>query len=161
MSAPCTVMGMKMLDSPMLLWSRKFLAWVCEGLGVVERGAGDAGERWRLVKVTIEPAEDPVEFRDDDGDANAGIDGVFGYGPGEVGLAFAGDQREPVGGLVVVLDVGFLNAGGDDRIDGEVRGAEVVEDGAEDVVFMLGLAVDAGRECILRDNGERDACRPE
>jgi len=33
-SAPCTVMGMKMLDSPMLLWSRKLWASVLKGVGV-------------------------------------------------------------------------------------------------------------------------------
>ena len=77
---------------------------VVVGLGVGERRTGDAGERRRLVEVAVEAAEDPVEFGNLHGDADAGIDGVLGDGAGEVGLALAGGEREPGGGFVVVLD---------------------------------------------------------
>ena len=57
--------------------------------------ATNSGEWRRLVEVAIEGAEDPVEFRDLESDADARIDGVLGDGAGEVGLALAGDEGEP------------------------------------------------------------------
>ena len=54
------------------------------------------------------------------GDADARVDGVFGDGAGEVGLALAAGEGEPGGGFVVVFDEGLLDAGGDDGVDGEV-----------------------------------------
>ena len=72
-----------------------------------------------------------------------------------MGLAFARRQREPRGRLVVVLDVQLLNAGGDDRVYGERGTAAVIEDGAEGVVLVLRVAVDAARDAVaLPDGGD-------
>jgi len=61
-------------------------------VGEVEERAGDAGDGWRLVEVSVEGTEDPVEFGDGEGEADAGVEGVFGDGSGEVGLAKAADE---------------------------------------------------------------------
>lgn len=57
--------------------------------------ATNSGEWRRLVEVAIEGAEDPVEFRDLESDADARVDGVLSDGAGEVGLALAGGEGEP------------------------------------------------------------------
>ena len=42
------------------------------GLGELHDGAGGGEERWGLIEAAVEAAEDPVEFGDADGGADAG-----------------------------------------------------------------------------------------
>ena len=116
-------------------------------VGVVEQRTGDAGDCWWLVEVAVEGAEDPVEFGDLEGYSDAWVERVFGDGTGEVRLSQATDEGEPRRGLVVVGDEGLLHAGGDDGVDGVDAGD------AEEVAFVLGVAVDAGRDGIVGDDG--------
>jgi hypothetical protein len=83
----------------------------------------DCGEqRRRLIEAAVEAAEDPVEFGDAEGGADAGVGLVFGELAFEAGLAQAGDEGEPGGGLVVVGDVLFDDAavGGVGLVNGAV-----------------------------------------
>src|ERR1035438_6922501 len=130
-------------------WNEAGVAGLREG----ESGAGDAGERRRLVEVAVEAAQDPAEFGNLHGRADARIDGVLGDSGLEVGLALAADEREPGGGVVVVLDEGFFYATVDLGGLGEVRGGAVVEDRSEKVVLVLAVAVEACLECIACDGG--------
>ena len=115
-------------------------------------GAGGGEQRRRLVEAAVEAAEDPVEFGDAEGDAEAGVGVVLGELALEVGLAQAGDEGEPAGGLVVVGDVLLDDAagGGVGFVEG-CGAAAVVEDGAEEVVVVLAEGVDAGLEGVAGD----------
>ena len=77
------------------------------GLRVLDERAGGGKQRRGLVEAAVEAAEDPVEFGDADGCAEAGVGLVLGEHALEVGLAETGDQGEPGGGFVVVGDVLF------------------------------------------------------
>ena len=63
--------------------------------GVVEQIAGDGVERRGLVEIGIGGAEDPIEFRDGDCGANAGIGGVLGDLSREMRVAKATAESEP------------------------------------------------------------------
>jgi len=58
-----------------------------------------------LVEAAVESAEDPVEFGDAEGYAEAWVGFVFGELGLEVGLAQACNEGEPGGGFVVVGEV--------------------------------------------------------
>ena len=82
------------------------------GLRELDDGAGGGEERRRLVEAAVEAAEDPVEFGNADGSAEARVGLVFGELSLKVRLAQAGDEGEPGGGFVVVGDVLFDDAAG-------------------------------------------------
>src|SRR5580698_1514684 len=80
---------------------------------VLQNRPGDAGERRRLIEVTIESTQHPVELGDEHRSANPRIYGVFDYPCFDVRLPEATNERDPVGGLVAILDKDFFHARGD------------------------------------------------
>ena len=62
------------------------------GLGELDDGTGGGEQRRGLVEAAVEAAEDPVEFRDLDGCAEARGGYVLGDLRLEVGLAYAEDE---------------------------------------------------------------------
>src|ERR1700690_2540284 len=71
-------------------------------VGQIKKWAGCSKQRRRLVKITVECAEDPIQMGDLDGDANARIRGILDdlrlgadAGRVEVRLAESGDDRQP------------------------------------------------------------------
>jgi hypothetical protein len=81
---------------------------VLDAAGAVGDGGGGAAEgeqRRGLVEAAVEAAEDPVEFGDAEGYAEAWVGFVFCELALKVGLAEASDEGEPGGGFVVVGDV--------------------------------------------------------
>ena len=80
--------------------------------GELHDGAGGGEQRRGLVEAAVEAAEDPVEFGDLDGCAEARGGYVFGDLRLEVGLADAEDEGEPGGGFEVVVDVLLDDAAG-------------------------------------------------
>lgn len=123
------------------------------GLGVGEGVGGDAGERWRLVEVSVEAAEDPVQARDLDSGTEAGVGGIFGYGADEMSLAEATGEGEPGCRFEVVLCIELFDPGGGDGVGGEVGVGAVVEDDVEEVVFILDVAVKACGDGVAADDG--------
>ncbi len=106
------------------------------GIGAVgkgQRGAGEAGERRRLIEVTVKGAEHPIEFWNLHGSSHAGIDGVFADSCLEVCLPLAAHQSKPRRGLVLVFEESFLHASHGILALGEVGKAAIVEDYAEQV----------------------------
>ena len=83
------------------------------GLANCDDGAGGGEQRRGLVEAAVEAAEDPVEFGDADGYADARGRCTFSVNCAlEVGLAQAGDEGEPGGGFEVVGDVLLDDAAG-------------------------------------------------
>jgi hypothetical protein len=143
------------LDAELML----FVALAVEGreVGVVglrelHDGAGGGEEGRGLVEAAVEATEDPVQFGDEDGGADAGGGYVFGDGCLEVRLAEAGDEGEPGGGFEVVGEILLDDAAGRLVGDAEVGvAAVIVEDCAEEVGVVLAEGVDAGLEGVARD----------
>ncbi len=128
---------------------------------MVGGGAAEGEQRRRLIEASVEAAEDPVEFGNAEGRADAWVDLVFGELALEVSEAQAADESEPGGGLVVVGDILFDDAAVCQVGRAEGRGAAVVvEDGSEEVVVVLAEGVEAASRVLRAISVVMLACAP-
>src|ERR1700733_868466 len=119
---------------------------------VLQYWPGDAGERRRLIEVTIESTQHPVELGDKHRSANPRIYGVFNHACFHVRLPQATDERDPVSWLVAILDKDFFHTRRDFLWLRKIWTAAIVEDHAKNIMFVLGITVEAAAQRILRDH---------